>query len=114
MASYIPVFFDWIETTEALNDQEKGRLIDALVLYARGGEWQDRIKGNERFVFPAFRKLIDRSAEVSAKRKVAGAAGGKATQLNAEYFKWKQNKAYESKTEQKEASPTEEEYKEEE
>lgn len=57
--SYIPVFLDWVEVTEQLNDQEKGRLVDALVLYARGEDWQDRIKGNERFLFPAIKAKID-------------------------------------------------------
>ena len=99
--SYIPVFLDWVEVTEQLNDQEKGRLVDALVLYARGEDWQDRIKGNERFLFPALRKMIDRSAEISEKRRQAGSSGGY------------QKVANRSKTKQSEAKPTEEEKEEE-
>ena len=38
---YVPIFYDWIEATQELNAQEKGRLIDAIVLYARGGDWQE-------------------------------------------------------------------------
>ena len=56
MKEYVPVFFDWVEVTGELNAQEKGRLIDAIVLYARGGDWQEQIKGNERYLFPAFKK----------------------------------------------------------
>ncbi len=58
--TYVPIYLDWTEVTEELNDQEKGRLIDAIVLYKAGGDWQDRIKGNERYLFPAFRKQMDR------------------------------------------------------
>ena len=49
---YTPIWDDWIEVTQELNDQEKGRLIDAIVVYDNGGDWQERIKGNERYVFP--------------------------------------------------------------
>lgn len=69
---YVPIFFDWMQVTEELNDQEKGRLIDAIVLYAAGGDWQDRIKGNERYLFPAFREQINRSNQISEARSIAG------------------------------------------
>ena len=80
---YVPVFWDWIEVTGELNDQEKGRLIDAMVMYSRGGDWQDRIKGNERYLFPAFRQQIERARTMSEKRSDAGATGGKQAQANA-------------------------------
>lgn len=69
---YVPIFFDWLQVTEELNDQEKGRLIDAIVLFASGGDWQDRIKGNERYLFPAFREQINRSNQISEARAIAG------------------------------------------
>ena len=65
---YVPIFYDWIEATQELNDQEKGRLIDAVVLYARGGDWQDRIKGNERYAFPVFQLQVDRAKRLSSVR----------------------------------------------
>ena len=65
MREYVPIFFDWVEVTGELNAQEKGRLIDAIVLYAQGGDWQEQIKGNERYLFPAFKKQIDRANEIS-------------------------------------------------
>lgn len=79
---YVAVFFDWPEATRELNDQEKGRLIDAIVVYARGdGDWQDRIKGNERYVFPMFQAQIDRASaqkECAAQaHREAGKAGGR-------------------------------------
>lgn len=84
MASeYVPVFYDWVEVTGELTAQEKGRLIDAIVLYAQGGDWQEQIKGNERYLFPAFKKQIDRARETSGKRASAGSIGGKQKQTEA-------------------------------
>lgn len=71
MKEYVPIFFDWTEVTEELNAEEKGRLIDAIVLYAQGGDWQSRIQGNERYLFPAFRKQIDRANEKSENKSAA-------------------------------------------
>ena len=79
---YVPIFFDWMKVTEELNDQEKGRLIDAIVLYASGGDWQDRIKGNERYLFPAFREQVNRSNQISEARATAGGKP-KQTETNA-------------------------------
>ena len=101
---YVPVFLDWIEVTGELNDQEKGRLIDAMVMYSRGGDWQDRIKGNERYLFPAFRQQIERARTMSEKRSDAGATGGKQAQANAS--KTEQNKANASKRKQTQAKFT--------
>ena len=99
---YVPVFWDWIEVTGELNDQEKGRLIDAMVMYSRGGDWQDRIKGNERYLFPAFRQQIERARTMSEKRADAGATGGKQAQANAS--KAKQIQAKSSKRKQTQAN----------
>lgn len=71
MKGYVPIFFDWLEVTEELNATEKGRLIDAIVAYARGGDWQEFAKGNERYLFPAFRGQIDRANEISEVRSRA-------------------------------------------
>ena len=71
MKDYVPIFFDLVEVTGELNAQEKGRLIDAIVLYAQGGDWQEQIKGNERYLFPAFKKQIDRANEISENKSDA-------------------------------------------
>lgn len=101
---YVPVFWDWIEVTGELNDQEKGRLIDAMVMYSRGGDWQDRIKGNERYLFPAFRQQIERARTMSEKRSDAGATGGKQAQANASKAKQIQANARKRKQTQANAS----------
>jgi len=104
VAGFIPIFTDWIEVTRELNDQEKGRLVDAMVMYARGENWQERIKGNERYVFPNFRCVIDRSRDITKKRAESGKRGGKQKQANRS--KRKQNVT-------NVATPTEEEEEEE-
>lgn len=104
---YVPIFYDWVKVTEELNDQEKGRLIDAIVLYATGGDWQERIKGNERYLFPAFREQINRNENISKARAAAGAIGGTANgnkekQTEANGIKPKQTEAKSPKEKEKE------------
>lgn len=65
---YTPIWDDWFEVTQELNAQEKGRLIDAIVAYDNGGDWQEQIKGNERYVFPGYRARIDRWKETCDSR----------------------------------------------
>ena len=69
--SFVEIFSDWVEVTKALSDAEKGRLIDAMVIYAQGGNWQDFLSGNERYLFPTFRLNIERSIASANKRTQA-------------------------------------------
>lgn len=86
---YVMVFHDWPEATGALTAQEKGRLIDAIVCYARGDEdWQNRIAGNERFLFPMFQAQIDRS---NATREAASQAHRASGKLGGRPIKTKEN-----------------------
>lgn len=96
MGAYVKVFYDWIEQTEMLSDAERGRLINAIVIYARAGEVTE-LSGNERFVFGTFRSAIDRDALLSAKRAKIGSEGGKKS-------KSKQNQAKASKSKQNQAN----------
>lgn len=95
---YYPLYYNWIEDTQELNDQEKGRLIDAIVLFARGDDWQDRIKGNERYVFPLYKNQLERARRLSAVRSEAGSKGGSSTQAKNNLLK--QIQANDSKTKQ--------------
>lgn len=95
MLAYLKIFLSWTEDTEALKDAEKGRLIDALVKYARGEEIAvSDLSGSERILFPMYRNQIDRDAQEYAalceKRKEAGSKGGK--QKLANVCKCKQDK----------------------
>lgn len=97
MLAYLKIFLSWPEDTEALKDAEKGRLIDALVKYARGEEIAvSDLSGSERILFPMYRNQIDRDAQEYAalceKRKEAGAKGGKQKLANAGKCKQEEDK----------------------
>lgn len=84
---FIKVWLNWTERTSKLKPAEKGRLIDALTLYARGEDVDELLSGNEQYLFPMFQEEIDRDrehyAELSSKRAEAGRAGGIQRQANA-------------------------------
>lgn len=103
MKEYVPIFFDWVEVTGELNAQEKGRLIDAIVLYAQGGDWQEQIKGNERYLFPAFRKQIDRASEISDLRSKA--TESRRNQSASKDIKGNQTQSNDIKQDQTESKP---------
>ena len=80
--TYVKVYQDWTEATRKLKEAEKGRLIDAMVVYACTGEdVSDRLSGNEQYVFPMFQAQIDRDrqalANYSQKQSENGSKGGR-------------------------------------
>ena len=95
MIDYIPIFLDWIDTTEGLSESEKGRLIDALVLYARGEDWKDLIKGNERFAFQFLKGAAQRHIDYIDSKRESGKLGGLANRSKTKHSrsKTKQNEA---------------------
>lgn len=59
---YICLYFSYLDYITPLNDEERGRLLTALLTYGATGEEPD-MAGNERLVFPAIRSQIDRDTE---------------------------------------------------
>ena len=76
MRSHLKVFFDFDERTEMLTDAERGRLLLAMVRYAKSGELPD-LKGNERFLWPVFKGDIDRDAAAYEAHVQNGRLGGR-------------------------------------
>lgn len=78
--TYFKLFFDSLELLEPLDDAERGRLFTALLRYANTGEIPP-LSGNERFIFPVFRRQLERDqAEYSAyaqRQRVNGSKGGR-------------------------------------
>jgi len=68
---YIPLFLDFNETTQDLNDDECGRLIRAIVDYANGLDYQQRLIGAERIAFRFLKGLVDRNTAISEARSKA-------------------------------------------
>lgn len=58
---YFCCYHSYLEVMEQLNDAERGRLFTACLEYSKTGEAPE-LRGNERFVFPAFRSQIDRDS----------------------------------------------------
>jgi len=69
---YIPIYLDWTETTQDLLDEEKGRLIDACILYITGGDYESKLIGSEKIAFRFMKGQIDRNAAISEVRSKAG------------------------------------------
>lgn len=76
MRSHLKVYFNFEEDTQALNDSEKGRLLLAMVRYAKDGEVMS-LTGNERFLFPVFKAQIDRDIETYEIKISNGSKGGR-------------------------------------
>ena len=76
--SFLKVYYDFEERTEGLSDSEKGRLLLAMLRYASTKQTQ-LLSGNERFVFPSFKKDIDRDLETYTTKAENGSKGGTAS-----------------------------------
>lgn len=72
---YVPIFFDWLDNTQDLSAEEKGHLIDAVVLYASGNDgWTEQLETpGIKIAFRFLRGQVDRNIEISKARAKAGA-----------------------------------------
>lgn len=59
---YLKVFTDFTRDIEPLSDAERGRLLTAMLLYAKD-ETDTDLKGNERFIWGLVKKNIDSQRE---------------------------------------------------
>ena len=57
--TYICLYHSYLDYIEALTDEERGRLLTAILRYGAFGE-EAEMAGNERLIFPAIRSQIDR------------------------------------------------------
>lgn len=70
---YMPLFFDTLEETQDLTDEEFGRLIRAVGAYAIGEpDYMDKITGNEKYALRFLIGQIDRNNAISDARSRAG------------------------------------------
>ena len=76
MQKYIKAYYDWLDVMEALSDGERGRLITAVLMYARDGV-SPSLSGAERYVFPAIRSQIDRDKKSYEESVENGKKGGR-------------------------------------
>ncbi len=84
---YIPLFLDFNETTQDLTDEECGRLVRAVVEYAKGNAYEDRLIGAERIAFRFLKGLVDRNAAISEARSRAVSTRYKQIQNSTNAYK---------------------------
>lgn len=100
---YLKIWTSFRESISPLNDAEKGRLFDAMLLYAATGELPD-LKGNERYIWPTAKQAIDHAAQKADTLRQNGNKGGRppkqaetnGNQTKPTETKQKQTKANES------------------
>ena len=95
---YVPVFFEWLDDTQDLTNEEKGKLIDAVVSYASGKEYEHLLTGGCKIAFRFMKGQIDRNNVISEARSKAGSSKAEQTETNAN--KTKQTEANANKREQ--------------
>jgi hypothetical protein len=100
---YLKIWTNFRESISPLNDAEKGRLFDAMLLYAETGEQPD-FKGNERYIWPTAKQAIDRAAQKAETLRQNGSKGGRPPKPTES--KENQTKPTESKENQEEAVPS--------
>ena len=97
---YLKVWTNFREVIATLGDAEKGRLFDAMLLYADNGAEPVEFRGNERFLWPVAKRDIDLAASKSETNR-ANASKKKKDEANASEDE--RNEANESETERNEA-----------
>ena len=102
---YLKVWTSFRDVIKPLQDAEKGRLFDMMLLYAEEGTDPGNFAGNERFVWPAAKQIIDLTAEKAEKLRQNGLKGGRTV------TKDNQEEANESKNNQTEANESHKEKK---
>ena len=74
--TYLKVYTDFGELMEPLKNEERGRLFMAMLAYAQDGT-APALEGNERFVWPMARRIIDREAEAYESKAAASRENGR-------------------------------------
>ena len=100
---YLQIFADKEELLEPFDDAEKGRLLTAMMAYALHDE-EIHLTGNERFVWPVFRQMIDQSKAALDAKVNAGKARHSKTEQDAAEASSSQQESAESSTTQQEAA----------
>lgn len=110
---YLKVFPDIEDTISGYDDEQKGRLLLAMMRYAFRGEEPD-FDGVERFVWPALRQKVDNCESKVEKLRANGSKGGRPrkqeNQCKATETDKNQEKANESKNKPEKAKESPYEY----
>ena len=100
-------YHSYLSSMELLNDEERGRLFTALLIYSESGK-VPTLTGNERFVFPAMRDQIDRDN----KKYAAKCEKNRENVLKRHTNEYERKQSYTNATKEKEKEKTKEKEKE--
>ena len=82
---YFCAYHSFLESLTPYGDAEVGRLFRSCLQYSMTGE-EPALCGNERFIWPTFKQMIDRDIaayDAKCEKNRANASGGKRTAANA-------------------------------
>lgn len=68
---YVPVYLDWLYVTQDLSAKDKGNLIDAVIAYASGIEYEHMLNSRSRIAFRFLKGQVDRNSVISETRSRA-------------------------------------------
>lgn len=78
--TYVCLYVSYLEALSPFTDEEKGRLMTAMIKYAVTGE-EPEFNGNERYIWPSIKAQIDRDIqyyqEKCATNRINGRKGGR-------------------------------------
>ena len=104
---YLKVWTNFRQVISELDDAEKGRLFDAMLLYAETGEEKELV-GKERILWPGARQGIDLTAQRNETLRNNGMKGGRPTEDGETKTKRNQTKPNKTKANQEEPKKTRE------
>ena len=107
MRSHLKVYFDFEAKAKEYSDEEKGRLLLAMLRYAKDGT-EGTLTGNERFVFPVFKAQIDEDIKAYETKVANGFRGGRPV-MNREPEETEINRNKPEETENNQTEPEESE-----
>ena len=81
--NYLQIFADKEALLDPFDDAERGRLLTAMMAYALHGQLIE-LTGNERYIWPVFRQMIDQSREALMKKQAGGRARAEAYDQHAQ------------------------------
>jgi hypothetical protein len=109
MLAYLQIFADQAEELNLLDDAARGRFVSALLAYATQGTVPE-LSGEERFLWPSFRRTIDAAIAKATAQSENGKKGGsqsKQSKTNGSEPKPNEAKVSQPKPKQAKASQAE-------
>ena len=98
---YLKIWTSFRDIIGPLEYDEIGRLFEAMLAYAENNQEPENLDGNERFIWPMAKQMIDLASEKAEKLRMNGMRGGRPkNQEEPDETKQNQNKPNETKPNQ--------------